>query len=77
MTNRIDRLEQAALVASIPTRRTGGACGPLTAAGCARVDSALADLLTSERMLLHPISARSRQTLADLLRALLAPLDAE
>jgi hypothetical protein len=41
------------------------------------VDSALADLLTSERMLLHPISARSRQTLADLLRALLAPLDAE
>jgi len=34
-------------------------------------------LLTSERMLLHPISARSRQTLADLLRALLAPLDAE
>jgi DNA-binding MarR family transcriptional regulator len=78
MTNRIDRLEQAALVARHPDPQDRrGVLVRLTAAGCARVDSALADLLTSERMLLHPISAHSRQTLADLLRALLAPLDAE
>ena len=78
MTNRIDRLEQAALVARHPDPQDRrGVLVRLTAEGCARVDSALADLLTSERMLLHPISARSRQTLADLLRALLAPLDAE
>ena len=78
MTNRIDRLEQAALVARHPDPQDRrGVLVRLTAAGCARVDSALADLLTSERVLLHPISASSRQTLADLLRALLAPLDAE
>jgi DNA-binding MarR family transcriptional regulator len=78
MTNRIDRLEQAALVARHPDPQDRrGVLVMLTAAGCARVDSALADLLTSERMLLHPISARSQQALADLLRALLAPLDAE
>jgi hypothetical protein len=41
------------------------------------VDDALADLLTSEQALLHPIPARSRRTLADLLRDLLAPLDAQ
>ena len=78
MTNRIDRLEQAALVARHPDPQDRrGVLVRLTAVGRARVDSALADLLTSERVLLHPIPARSRQTLADLLRALLAPLDAE
>jgi DNA-binding MarR family transcriptional regulator len=78
MTNRIDRLEQAALVARHPDPQDKrGVLVKLTDAGCARVDSALADLLASERVLLRPIPARSRHTLAGLLRALLAPLDAE
>src|SRR6266487_2679062 len=78
MTNRIDRLEQAGLVARHPDPQDRrGVLVRLTAAGCARVDSALADLLTSERAFLHPIPENSRRTLADLLRALLAPLDAE
>jgi hypothetical protein len=49
----------------------------LTAEGTDRVDAALADLLTSERAFLHPIPEDSRRILADLLRDLLAPLDAE
>jgi hypothetical protein len=49
----------------------------LTAKGTDQVDAALADLLTSERAFLHPIPEDSRRTLADLLRDLLAPLDAE
>jgi DNA-binding MarR family transcriptional regulator len=78
MTNRIDRLEEAGLVRRHPDPQDKrGVLVRLTAQGRARVDAALAELLTSERTLLHPITAGSRQTLADLLRALLAPLDAE
>jgi len=78
MTNRIDRLEQAALVARHPDPQDRrGVLVRLTAAGCARVDSALADLLTSEAAFLHPIPEDSRRALADLLRDLLAPLDAQ
>jgi DNA-binding MarR family transcriptional regulator len=78
MTNRIDRLEEAGLVRRHPDPQDKrGVLVRLTAQGRARVDAALAELLTSERALLHPIPAGSRQTLADLLRALLAPLDAE
>ena len=78
MTNRIDRLEEAGLVRRHPDPQDKrGVLVRLTAQGSARVDAALAELLTSERALLHPIPAASRQALADLLRALLAPLDAE
>jgi DNA-binding MarR family transcriptional regulator len=78
MTNRIDRLERAGLVGRHPDPQDKrGVLVRLTAEGSARVDAALADLLTSERALLHPIPARSRRTLADLLRDLLAPLDAQ
>ena len=41
-----------------------------------RVDAALADLLRSEHALLSGLSEADRRTLADLLRVLLAPLDA-
>lgn len=77
MTNRIDRLEQAGLVARRPDPQDKrGVLVRLTAKGTDRVDAALADLLTSERAFLHPIPEDSRRILADLLRALLAPLDA-
>ena len=47
----------------------------LTPAGVDRVNAALADLLRSEHALLGGCAA-DRRTLADLLRILLAPLDA-
>jgi len=78
MTNRIDRLELGGLVDRHPDPQDKrGVLVRLTTEGSARVDAALADLLTSERALLRPIAARSRRTLADLLRDLLAPLDAQ
>ena len=49
----------------------------LTAAGAAQVDAALADLLGAERALLSSLPESDRRALADLLRILLAPLDAE
>jgi DNA-binding MarR family transcriptional regulator len=77
MTNRIQRLEQAGLVGRHPDPQDKrGVLVRLTAEGIAQADAALADLLTSERAFLHPIPEGSRRTLADLLRDLLAPLDA-
>jgi DNA-binding MarR family transcriptional regulator len=77
MTNRIDRLEQAGLVRRRPDPQDKrGVLVTLTAAGAARVDAALADLLEAEQALLAALPESSRQTLADLLRILLAPLDA-
>jgi len=78
MTNRIDRLEAAGLVSRSPDPQDKrGKLVTLTAKGQARVDSALADLLTSEQALLAPVPAEARHTLARLLRTLLAPLDAD
>src|SRR5690242_12171051 len=77
MTNRIDRLEQAGLVRRDPDPQDKrGVLVTLTAAGRARVDAALADLLAAEQALLAGLPEASRHTLADLLRILLAPLDA-
>jgi DNA-binding MarR family transcriptional regulator len=77
MTNRIDRLTQAGLVARRPDPQDKrGVLVRLTAKGTERVDAALADLLTSEQAFLHPIPEDSRGALAGLLRDLLAPLDA-
>ena len=78
MTNRIDRLEQAGLVQRKPDPQDKrGVLVTLTTVGQARVDAALADLLTSERALLGNLTDAQRGTLADLLRALLGPLDAQ
>jgi DNA-binding MarR family transcriptional regulator len=77
MTNRIDRLERAGLVARHPAPQDKrGVLVALTPAGQARVDAALADLLAAEQALLAGLPEASRDTLADLLRILLAPLDA-
>lgn len=78
MTNRIDRLEQAGLVRRQPDPQDKrGVLVSLTELGAARVDAALADLLVSERTLLAGLDAAQQRRLADLLRVLLAPLDAE
>ncbi|MGE5135032.1 MAG: MarR family winged helix-turn-helix transcriptional regulator [Gemmatimonadota bacterium] len=78
MTNRIDRLQQAGLVRRQPDPQDKrGVLVTLTAAGRARADAALADLLASERVLLEGLGSAERRTLADLLRVLLTPLDAE
>ena len=67
MTNRIDRLAEAGLVHREPDPRDKrGVLVTLTGQGVARADAALADLLGRERALL-----------ADLMRILLAPFDAD
>ena len=77
MTNRIDRLERAGLVARTPDpgdRR--GVLVALTPAGLALVDRALeAHRATAER-LLAALPAADRPPLAALLRALLLGLEA-
>ena len=76
MTNRIDRLEHAALVRRRPDPRDRrGVLVRLTETGRDRVDAALADLVERERDLLSGLTAEQRRTLADLLRTLLAPYD--
>jgi DNA-binding MarR family transcriptional regulator len=77
MTNRVDRLAEAGLVRREPDPQDRrGVLVTLTGAGRARVDAALTDLLKSEHTLLNGLSMADRTTLADLLRVLLAPLDA-
>jgi DNA-binding MarR family transcriptional regulator len=77
MTNRVDRLAEAGLVRREPDPQDRrGVLVTLTPAGVDRVDAALADLLRSEHALLSGLSETDRRTLADLLRILLAPLDA-
>ena len=78
MTNRIDRLEDKGLV----RRRRDpqdkrGVLVTLTGQGADRVDSALADLLVREHALLASLDKAEREQLADLMRTLLAPFDAE
>jgi DNA-binding MarR family transcriptional regulator len=76
MTNRIDRLAQAGLVRRRPDpedRR--GVLVSLTELGLERVDAAFAGLLRREHELLAGLPVPSRQSLAALLRTLLAPFD--
>lgn len=77
MTNRIDRMVKHGLVLR--------AAGPadrrvvlvrLTPLGKQRVDAALADLLTTEQVLLEELDETDRLALQGLLRRLLLPLDA-
>src|SRR5215471_12129347 len=77
MTNRIDRLEDRGLVRRRPDPQDKrGVLVTLTAAGASRVDATLADLVEAEQALLASLPDSSRNTLADLLRTLLAPFDA-
>jgi DNA-binding MarR family transcriptional regulator len=78
MTNRIDRLADAGLVRRLPDPQDRrGVLVTLTTEGQQRADEALADLVLSEYDLLNGLGRADRRTLADLLRVLLAPLDAE
>lgn len=76
MTNRIDRLTKAGLVARHPdpTDRRG-VLVRLTDQGAVVADAALRDLLTHERELLAGLHADQQAALATLLRVLLTPFD--
>ena len=77
MTNRIDRLAEAGLVRRHPDPRDRrGVLVTLTDLGRAKADGALADLLRREQDLLASLGPDDQQTLASLLRTLLAPFDA-
>jgi DNA-binding MarR family transcriptional regulator len=76
MTNRIDRLAARGLVERRPApadRR--GVLVRLTDEGRTSVDAALADLLQVEERLLATLPDGDRDSLADLLRVLVAPFD--
>ncbi len=76
MTNRIDRLESAALVSRSPDPRDKrGVQVSLTKEGRVRVDGALEDLLTHERALLANLPQKQRETLASSLRQLISPFE--
>src|SRR6202167_4181651 len=78
MTNRIDRLAEADLVRREPDPRDKrGVLVTLSGRGLARVDAVLEDLLAREEALLAGLDDGDRQQLADLMRILLAPFDAE
>jgi DNA-binding MarR family transcriptional regulator len=78
MTNRIDRLAASGYVRREPDPRDRrGVLVTLTDEGVAVVDGALDDLLTGERQLLAGLDTAQRRTLADLLRTLLVPFDAD
>jgi DNA-binding MarR family transcriptional regulator len=78
MTNRIDRLAASGFVRREPDPKDRrGVLVTLTEEGKAVVDAALANLLDSERELLAGLDRGQRQVLADLLRTLLVPFDAD
>jgi len=78
MTNRIDRLVKKGLVERRPLpgdRR--GVLVRLRTAGQQRVDAALSDLLAREEEILAALTDHSQEELAELLRQVLVPFDAE
>ena len=78
MTNRVDRLVRKGLVRREPDPRDKrGVLVTLADLGREQVDAALADLLRRERALLAGLDPDDRRHLADMMRILLAPFDAE
>lgn len=78
MTNRVDRLVAAGLVRrGRDPQDKRGVRVRLTDAGRDRTDAALADLLRRERELLTGLDVGQRAALADQLRVLLVPFDAD
>jgi DNA-binding MarR family transcriptional regulator len=78
MTNQIDQLEAAGLVARRPDpddRRV--VMVELTAAGRQRIDTAMLDHAVDERDVLEPLAPDERAQLANLLRKLLKALETE
>ena len=71
MTNRLDRLEELHLITREQDPDDGrGSLVTLTKSGARAVDSALEDLLENERELLGTLTAKDRDTLAELLSKL-------
>ena len=78
MTNRIDRLEQRGLVRRLSDPSDGRAViVRLAPTGQGLVDTAIADLLERERVLLSGLDPAEQATLASLLRRLVAPFDSD
>ncbi|CUJ56831.1 MarR family winged helix-turn-helix transcriptional regulator [Achromobacter dolens] len=78
MTNRLDRLEQAGLLARTPNpddRR--GVIVALTAEGLRVIKQVLKDYLRELESLLAPLNATERRQMAGLLKKLLIPHDRE
>ena len=76
MTHRVDRLATKGLVVRLPDpgdRR--GVIVQLTDEGRSRVDAALEGLLEQERRLLDGLSSAQRESLAAMLRTVVAPFD--
>ncbi len=77
MTNRVDRLTTKGLVQRLPDEADRrGVLVRLTPEGRQRVDAALAGLLTQERLLLGDLTDTDRESLARLLRRVVAPFEA-
>jgi DNA-binding MarR family transcriptional regulator len=78
MTKRLDRLEDAGLVARRPDPgdRRGTLVG-LTRRGKAVIDAAVVTHVANEARLLQPLSATQRRALDELLRVLLADLETQ
>jgi DNA-binding MarR family transcriptional regulator len=76
MTNRLDRLEELQLITREQDPDDGrGSLVTLTQSGARAVDAALEGLLENERELLGTLSAKDRETLADLLSKLATEFD--
>ena len=76
MTNRLDRLEELDLITREQDPDDGrGSLVTLTKTGIRAVDSALEDLLDYERTLLKALTAKDRDTLAELLSTLVTEFD--
>jgi DNA-binding MarR family transcriptional regulator len=77
MTNRIDQLARRGLVRRRPDPTDARSVRvQLTPLGRRRVDQALAELVAHEQTLLAALAGTERAALADLLRRVVAPLDA-
>lgn len=77
MTNRLDRLESAGLVTrALDPGNRRSILVTLTPAGRERVDAAVTDHVANEERLLASLDAAQRRTLDELLRTLLAGIEA-
>ncbi len=78
MTNRVDRLAAKDLAGRLPDPDDKrGVLVRLTSRGRSRVDGALRELMEQERKLLDRLTPKQRQSLASMLRTVVAPFDHE
>jgi DNA-binding MarR family transcriptional regulator len=78
MTNRLDRLEKAGLIRRVPDPRDRrGVLVQLTEQGKERIDAAVIDQAAKEIDSLSALTAKERTTLNQLLRKVLAAIEAD